>query len=490
MKDKKIRNNILSITLLIISTTILSYIYYVYTILGEVNFYELLFYFTNDTGGTPNIIFLDAIRRCIIPFILIFIIILIPTINFKLKGKNYNITGKHKILYSIIIFTISFLLLLKNVHFDKFIINTTKKTDIYEKSYKDTNKVNVTFNEKRNLILIYLESVETSLVSKENGGAFNESRIPELEKIALENINFSNTNKLGGGYNLNLTSWTMASAIASSSGSPVLSSLKNIKYKNKKPMPNVKTLGDILKENGYNLELIQGTDSSFGGTKKYFQTHGNYKIFDYKTAIKEKYINEDYFKWWGYEDKKLFEYSKSEITNLSKKDIPFAVTIFTMDTHFEDGYLDKSCKTPFKDKMSNVYACSSTIINDFINWIKEQDFYKNTTIVLIGDHLTMQGSYYKNYKDYTRTIYNAFINTKQSSDYTKNREFSSLDMYPTILASLGALIEGNKLGFGVNLFSGEPTMIEQLGKEKFNNELLKKSDYYLNNILTYNKYDK
>lgn len=94
----------------------------------------------------------------------------------------------------------------------------------------------------------------------------------------------------------------------------------------------------------------------------------------------------------------------------------------------------------------------------------------------------MQGDYFSKIPYYKRTIYNAFINVDESDEFTKNREFSSLDMYPTILASLGAKIEGDQLGFGVNLFSGKKTMLEELGTENFDKELLKKSKYYLENI--------
>ena len=45
--------------------------------------------------------------------------------------------------------------------------------------------------------------MEATNVSKENGGYSNTSYIPRLEKLALENISFSNTDKLGGAYQLN-----------------------------------------------------------------------------------------------------------------------------------------------------------------------------------------------------------------------------------------------------------------------------------------------
>jgi len=492
-KQSKIKTHIIPITLIVISDIIICLIYYITKYLKKVNCYELYYYFKSDTRGTGIDIFLDGIKVCFLIFIILFILLYIPISNskkIKMKiGRKQiypNVLGRHKILYSFILFLISLLILGKTLNFDKFYVNTKEKTTIYENYYKDTNEVKITFpDKKKNLIILYLESMESSLMSKENGGAFKTSRIPELEELALNNINFSNTEKIGGAYNLDNTSWTIASAVAGSTGTPLMTTIRNRYRQIDEFMPNVRALGDVLKSEGYNLEIIQGSNINFSGTKKYYKTHGGYKIFDYNTAKKRGYISDDYKVWWGYEDKKLFEYTKKEILELASLNEPFSTTIFTMDTHFKDGYLDTTCEEKFDDQMSNVFACSSKMVSDFIEWIQEQDFYKDTTIVILGDHLTMQHSYYNDYPDYTRSIYNAFINTDYKSTVNKNREFSSLDMYPTILASIGAKIDGDQLGFGVNLFSGKKTMIEILGKEKFNDETLKSSDYYSEHILDY-----
>ena len=58
-----------------------------------------------------------------------------------------------------------------------------------------------------------------------------------------------------------------------------------------------------------------------------------------------------------------------------------------------------------------------------------------------------------------------------------------MDLYPTTLAALGATIEGNRLALGTNLFSDEQTLIEKYGLEYVNNELMKVSKFYDNNIL-------
>ena len=58
-----------------------------------------------------------------------------------------------------------------------------------------------------------------------------------------------------------------------------------------------------------------------------------------------------------------------------------------------------------------------------------------------------------------------------------------MDMYPTILAAMGAKIEGDRLGLGTNLFSDKQTLMEELGFKTLDNELQKTSNYYNQKIL-------
>ena len=255
-------------------------------------------------------------------------------------------------------------------------------------------------------------------------------------------------------------------------------------YKNyDKVFPGVYNLGDILENNGYNNYFMIGSDADFGGRKDYFEDHGNHTIYDYFYARENEMIDEDYYVWWGYEDKKLFSFAKEKILDAAKKDEPFNFTILTVDTHFTDGYMDSSCEEIFDSAYANAIYCSDSKIYSFVNWIKKQDFYKDTTIIISGDHLTMQSDFYHMKNWYQRTIYNTIINSPVKPINEKNRLFTSFDMFPTTLAALGVEIEGEKLGLGVNLFSEEKTLIEELGFEYFNTEIGKKSFYYDNVLL-------
>ena len=192
----------------------------------------------------------------------------------------------------------------------------------------------------------------------------------------------------------------------------------------------------------------------------------------------------DYRVWWGFEDKKLFGFAKEQLNEISQNDEPFNLTLLTADTHFQDGYVEESCPKPFGDNQyANVYSCTDSMISDFVEWAKTQPFYENTTIVIVGDHLTMQRNFMDENSQYMRSIYNVFINSPVQAQNEKNRIFTSMDIFPTTLAALGAKIEGDRLAIGTNLFSSRKTLAEEMGVEALESELRKRSIFYNNTIL-------
>ena len=90
-------------------------------------------------------------------------------------------------------------------------------------------------------------------------------------------------------------------------------------------------------------------------------------------------------------------------------------------------------------------------------------------------------------EDYERTVYNVFSNSVFEAGVdgkslegvnTSNRSFSTMDIFPTTLAAMGVNIEGERLGLGTNLFSSTPTLVEELGKEAIDEELMKNDKMY------------
>lgn len=370
--------------------------------------------------------------------------------------------------------------------FKTFWKNQTDTSNLYEENYVDPNSVSIKFpEEKRNLIFIILESMEVSYADTSNGGVMETNLIPELTNLMEENINFShNSDTIGGAHNFSGTNWTVAALVSEMTGIPLKLSINGNDYgKFKNFLPGATTLGDILEKQGYNQMFICGSPISFGGRDKFFNQHGNYEILDYDTAVSTgRYTGEKQN--WGFIDSYLYEYTKEELLRLSKEDEPFNVTLLTADTHHPNGYLCEDCGTEHNKKYKNVISCASKKVVEFVEWIKEQDFYENTTIVILGDHPTMSTDFADVFSDeYKRTTINCFINSAITECNKYNRSISSMDMFPTILASIGAEIEGDRLGIGTNLFSDKQTLAEELTPDGLNHFLVKKSDFYNSNIL-------
>lgn len=369
----------------------------------------------------------------------------------------------------------------------KYFLGQIDSTNIYDQYYVSPDKVKITFpKEKRNLIYIFLESMETTYLDENNGGGLEENIIPELFDLANQNTNFSHNDGVGGWGKVTSTTWTAATMIAQTSGVPLSLPIKyNVPTENSNFLPKIVTLNNILNENGYYQTLMVGSKASYGGRGNYFSQHGVDNVIDYYTAIEDKKIAQDYFVWWGYEDARLFDYAKEELTKLSKRNQPFAFSMLTADTHHIAGYPCKNCDNKYTEQYKNVIACSSKQVGAFVNWIKAQDFYQNTTIIIVGDHLSMDAAFFtRNLKSgYERHVYNCFINSPVKTDNTKNRVFTPMDMFPTTLAAIGCDIEGERLGLGTNLFSSTQTLAEEQGIEKLNRELDKSSKYYVENFI-------
>jgi phosphoglycerol transferase len=228
-----------------------------------------------------------------------------------------------------------------------------------------------------------------------------------------------------------------------------------------------------------------GSSVQFGGLHELFSSHGDTEILDYDKMIDEGFIDKNYRVFWGVEDAKMYDYSKQKLNEISEGDEPFFFVMETVDTHNPDGWVCDKCQDEQDTRYGNVVSCASRQVFDFIEWSKQQPWYDNTTIIIVGDHLSMKNNFFTSIdSDYERTTLNLFINVPEGvvNDTTKftNRKFSSADMFPTALAAIGCTIDGNQLGLGVNLFSTEKTIFERFGFEYVNEEFKKHSTFYEN----------
>ena len=358
---------------------------------------------------------------------------------------------------------------------------------LIEEEYVDPAGAALTFpQEKRNLITIYLESAETTYQDAENGGIASVNYIPEMTRIARENIAFSQSDLVQGAAVTPGAGFTMAALVAQTSGVPLKLFSNQAGTWLTDFLPGATTLGDILHEHGYRNVFMAGSDFTFGGRRLYFTQHGDYEVWDLLTAYELGILPEDYVSGWGFEDRKLYAYAKDKLAELAAGDQPFHFSLLTVDTH-TPGYIYECCPTGIATQYLTSVTCASRQLSEFIDWCEAQPFFENTTIVITGDHISMlspqamgltteETNIYLGSTD--RFVYNAIINAAATPAKTSNRLFTTLDFFPTALASIGVQIEGEHLGLGVNLFSNEQTLAEKYGYDTLFSELTSRSTFY------------
>ena len=328
MQKRRLRklSNILLILLINIIFVLIFLTNYENQEFSDITFEQLLFTLVTSEGTSTGVVldgFVYVASRLFVVNIIIFILYLVYRKVFKDKKTYLRIYfDKKKISFRLfpIHFIIKFILVLIfaiwSINYsyygfgvDKYL--NTKKINFIRDNYVDARSVSIKAPEhKKNLIYIYVESLETSLFSEKNGGNFNTSVIPNLEKLASENINFSETNMLGGANMVYGTTWTMGALVGSTSGVPLKFSASSNSLVNdcrayKEFLPGVYNLGDVLKDNGYKNYFMLGSDAAFAGRNVYFSKHGDYEILDYNYAKENGWIPNNYYTWWGYEDSKL-----------------------------------------------------------------------------------------------------------------------------------------------------------------------------------------
>lgn len=476
--------------------------------IGSVSFSTALFQLKTPMVGVDNNIVDIYIKVVALPAVLktVLAVFVICAVTYAMKVTGYslklgisrlgtlNITHRPVVMLS----TIALLVvcwakvpgLANKVGFPEYVDSIVNRSSIYEDYYVVPDDSLLQFPEhKRNLVVIYVESLESSFASVEEGGGMADSMIPNLYALAQENVSFSDTDTFGGCTQTNGTGWTVAALLASSSGVTYNVPVEgNDMQEYTVFLPGLRTLGDILEDNGYDNYFACGSESFFGGRMAYYNTHGSYTIEDYLFAGREGYIPEGYHNGvWGMEDSRVFEMARTELTSIAGSGRPFNYMLLTADNHFPDGYICDLCeRVGDESSLQTAIRCTDRQVAQFVEWIREQEWYENTTIIIIGDHLIMSDEFFGGIpENYNRRIYNCFINLPDglTASNTHNRAFSTTDYFPTILAAMGVQIEGDRLGLGTNLFSDRETLLEQLGEEGYNTEVLRYSEYYIDNFV-------
>lgn len=297
--------------------------------------------------------------------------------------------------------------------------------------------------QKKNLLLIYAESMEQSYAER---SIFGSSLLEGLKVSGIKSESIEQFVQTPG------TGWTMAGIVSSQCGVPLRPvTMKDYNASNEQVkvfMANATCLGDVLKRAGYTSIFMGGAGLDFAGKGKFLLTHGYDEVYG-KTDWREQ--GETQFNEWGLYDDRLLANAKKKIDQLEAKNELYNLTLLTVDMHPPAGFVSDVCKRRGSGDYESIVTCTADMVGQLIRYMHQRGYTKNTDIVVIGDHLSVNGPLEDRLeRAKQRTIYNRFYT---QTDLDKNRNtLYHYDLFPTILYILGFRFPENRLALGASVF--------------------------------------
>ena len=455
---------------------LLCYPLFLKTTFGPVSFEQFLFHLMNPLKGTDVRLYYKGLGYAfVLPLFLTFLY-MFPSYFVPKKWASYLKKwqkSKWQFICAIVLFVSSIAFQLYVLRIDVWYYGHTHPTTLFRDYYVIPKSQDVVFKEKRNAIVIYLESMENTYG---NFSVFDKNYIPELTKLAEENTSFDRFYQFLG------TQWTIAGIVDGMCGIPLKIPMKGVRLDLFKTfLPSSVCIPEILQSHDYNTGFIVGSELKFSGLDNLVSQHGFDKYWGVAEIEREKgkMTEEEKGHGWGYNDEAMFNFAKEKITLASKQDKPFFYVLMTIDTHFPNGYFNpRTCKHT-ENNFTDVVSCSSREVNQFVEWIKAQPFAKDTAVIILGDHITMGNDVFETIsKNPNRQVINIFMNGAKIPAQQKQRAFGTFDFAPSILSFMGADLPNDSFGLGRDLFSETPTLTETFSPEKLEGELIKYSPEY------------
>ena len=336
------------------------------------------------------------------------------------------------------------------------------------------------FKPFQNLIVIFVEGLPSALSHHDPYAPLGDVA-PKIGELATRHINFSTNSKMGGLQQMLGTGWTVAGIAAYLCGVP-LNVPPNDAFKPEYFLNGATCVPDVLHKLGYTQAYLSGTPQKLGAAEL-FQAH-NVKLLDLQYLQEQKIVPNPLPKAmtsvtsWSLSDRETFKLAKKKIQGFEKAGKPFALYISTIDTHGENLAVGTHSCPEMPRSLLDFYKCEDLLIADFVDFVEKSELGKNTSIVILGDHLPHGGLFQKRVVEYG--IFNAFINTpfekNVDKEKSKYRFVTHFDMAPVLLESVG--IKSETFGLGRNPFYHQSLLESPFDKNTLNNEIRRGNKMY------------
>lgn len=348
------------------------------------------------------------------------------------------------------------------------------RNTFFEDYYCQVKLDEIKFPEKkRNVIILMLESIEMNL---NDDDIFSVPLIPRLGELKRRGVSCHLRENLGA-------EWMAGNLTGLLFGLPLRLPVNVNKYLSADHdfLPGAVSLLEVFESNGYSVNFIAGNDTSVTGVKNIFLSHlkaaGLYDL-NYLTA---RGLPRESPR--GVRDKYLYQAARNLIVGLNRSNPPFLLLIKTRDTHSPAAVYADGPRV-FNDARDS-FVAADNLAAEFLDWLAGQDFYADTTVLVVGDHS------YKAPKlgpisleqDRPSSLYNVFLNTvpfdgRPGATRAATRVATIWDMGASLLEGIGAELPLGCFGFGRSIFHDGVTLAERFEAEELVTLIQGKSPLY------------
>jgi phosphoglycerol transferase len=333
--------------------------------------------------------------------------------------------------------------------------------DRFGRAYLDPSRTRLTEVGRRNLILIYVESLEETY---SDAALFGTDLITPLRSLG--------GNSLPAYHQSPGATWTIAAMVATQCGVPltVYSESSVREDRGRSFLAGATCLGDILQARGYRNVFLGGAPLSFAGKGAFLRDHGYQDRYG-----KEEWLaagarppgsGDPELGGWGMFDDALFARGRAKVAALHAAGQPFALTMLTLDTHNPNGYFSPRCSRGRTESSGadfpRLVTCTSESVAEFVRFVRDSGFLEDTTVVILGDHLAVGNPVDAKLRGVgDRRVFNLFLGTPPFPAHVQR--VVSFDMFPTLLEAVGLRTEDGRLGLGRSAWAPqEPAQSEWL----------------------------
>ncbi len=279
--------------------------------------------------------------------------------------------------------------------------------------------------QKRNLVILYLESFNTNYTKK--GGSHFKNLTPNIDLFIEESVLFSNYfNAVSPTHNSIFSSWCGIF--------PELHD--NYVRENPDYTKSLTCFSDILNSLGYTQKFFFGHGSWYGGITLFLKNHSYEQVTElshiereFPAMVKNKHI-------WGIQDTDLSRYVIRQVEQVENNQ-PFNIGAFYINTH-PPFFTAPDCPKYVLDNTSKLHLqsihCVDHAVGMILQTLKKRGLMVNTVVVVVGDtpgHDHEKGQLLP----YNRTLL-AIYSPNLKPGINKTVSYSP-DLGPTILEAMG-----------------------------------------------------